>query len=301
MSSDPFPLDRELARLLGNDRVPELSAGFADRVVAATQGRAAPLPQARRISGWRRIGRRLVVGVVAAGALGSAAAATGLLDNLPIDIPTPREMWTSITGDKADPTPSSPARTATADIVPQTSGPVEIEGAIDTPEELEEAFRRIDQVRAGRRDTWRETVDRRIDNTIDRRRAQGLPAPTPEEEALLRSRIEQARDRRDERLDAATAERREILREEIENGGELTRETLIRLQRGVRPGTPTADRLERLRQLPPDQRRALIRQWRERQQGRLDQDRADPAMQTKPETMPGGPEDASDLSDPGRP
>lgn len=283
MSGDPFVLDGELGRVLDDDVVPEMRSGFADRVIAATQGRADPLPQTRQRSargaGW---GRRLALGFVAAGALGTAAAASGLLDDLPIDIPTPREVWSSITGGPVEEaTPASAPSVPDADLVPQASQPVIIEGPIDTPEELEEAFRRIDQVRETRRDMRRKAVDRRIDNAIERRRDQGLSVPEPEQVERLKGRIERLRDTADQRIGERLEERREGLRETIDQGGELSREDFIGMQRGVGTDTPVADRIERLRQLPPEERRARIRQWRERRLERLQQ-----AENAEPEPAP---------------
>ncbi len=278
MSADnnPFRFDDALEDALRNDPVPTLSVGFADRVVAATEGRADPLPKTRPSPAKRwRSGRRLVIGAVAAGALASAAAATGLLEDLPIDLPSPEQVWSAITGQQSAPepsvAPSEPQVPPDQPFVPEGDAPVAIEGAIDTPEELEEAFRRVDEARSLRRDNRRDAVDRRIDNAIDRRRENGLRAPTPEQEERLRGRIERFRERSDERREGLIEERREGLREEIENGGELSREEFINRQRGSDgqgSDTPIADRLERLRDLPPEERRARIREWRERREER---------------------------------
>lgn len=271
---DPFRFDDALEQALKQDPVPALPAGFADRVVAATQGRADPLPQTRTSPAKRwRSGRRLVVGAVAAGALASAAAATGLLEELPIELPSAEEVWSTITGQEAQNEPAASAPSAAApnseaQLIPDSEAPVTIEGPIDTPEELEEAFRRIDERRGLRRDTRREAVDQRIDNAIDRRREQGLRAPTPQQEERLRGRIERFRDRTDERRETRIEERREELREEIENGGAISREDFIGRERRQGSDTPVADRLERLRELPPEERRARIRQWRERREER---------------------------------
>ncbi len=263
MTGDPFKFGDPLDDVLGRDTVPELSGDFADRVVAATQGRSRPLPAARSAPTARwRSGRRLVVGAVAAVALGSAAAATGLLDDLPIEIPSPEEVWSSLTGNEPAPD-NDPVPTAEpASSIDDSDEPVRIEGAIDTSEELEEAFRQVDEVRETRRDTRREAVDQRIDNAIERRRARGLPAPTPEEEARLRGRIETMRERTDERIESRLGERRETLREEIEQGAEFTQEELIDRQRGVGSDTPVADRFDRLRRMPREERREAVRRWR---------------------------------------
>lgn len=268
MSGDPFAFDGPLDAALANDPVPDLPADFADSIVAATQGRADPLPRARVAAPnrWRST-RRLAVGLIGAGALASAAAAAGLLDNLPVEIPTPQEVWSSITGDASDPasSPSAPLSAVPAELAPVEDQPVVIEGPIDTPEELEESFRRVDQVREVRRDRRQRFTDQRIDTAIERRREQGLPAPTPEREARLRKRIERIRENAQGRVDTQLEERRDALRDEIENGAELTAEEVIQRQRGLGSESPIADRMERLRQLPPAQRRAVIRRWRARQ------------------------------------
>lgn len=280
MSGDPFVFDGALDAVLANDLVPDLPAGFADRIVAATHGRADPLPQSRAPASRRwRSTRRLVTGILGAGALASAAAAAGLLDNLPVEIPTPQEVWSSITGNAPDPAPAPSAPAADGPAVLETLEPrtVVIDGPIDTPEELEESFRQVDQLREDRRDRRRGMVDQRIDTAIERRREQGLPAPTPEREAQLRSRIDRVRENAQGRVDTRLEERREALRDDIENGAELTPEEVLRRQGGLGSETPVADRLERLRQLPPAQRRAVIRRWRARENERQNEGR-EPAL-----------------------
>lgn len=268
----PIAPDSSLGKALDGFAVPALPAGFADRVVAATEGRAAPLPEPRRNSIRWRSARRLAIGVLAAGALGTAAAATGVLKELGVDLPTPQEVWSTITGRAAPSERAAPA----ANAAPAPAGPtrVEIEGPIDTPEELDEVFQRVDEVRADRREIRRDRVDQRLDQAIERRRAQGLPAPTPEEEARLRSRIEQYRDRREQQIEQRIEGRREDLRERVESGEVITREDLI--------GSPRADdtgatRPQRLREMSPEQRREAIQRLRERRQQRLDQPETPPS------------------------
>lgn len=268
MSTDNLPFDDAMKRALDDAPVSPMSADFADRVVAATQGRARPLPPTRPapVRRWRT-GRRLVIGAVAAGALATTAAATGLLEEFGINLPSPQEVWTRVTGQEslAPVAPAPPPRLAPE---PEIETPVVIEGPIDTPEELEEAFRRVDEARANRREGRRERVDTRIDNAIERRREQGLQAPTPEQEERLRGRIDRMRERADERREDRAAVRRDELRETLEQEGEVTREDVIDT---VPPDSPLGRRLQRLRQLQPDERREALRQWRERRQDRLDQ------------------------------
>jgi len=305
MSGDSFQFDTALEHALGQEPVPALPADFADRLIDATQNRTAPLPQARPAPKTRwRSGRRLVVGVFAVGALATGAGAAGLLDDLPIDIPTAQEVWSVIIGrepeQQANPSPSAPAmqRPISGDLEPGKSERVEIEGPIDTPEELEEAFSRVDKVRGTRRDNRREAVDRSIDRRLERaaqRRAnRGLPAPTAEQEERLRARIERVRERADGRREERTQERRDEMREIIENGGELTREDLRRQYRGLGSETPFADRLEELRNLPPEERRARIRQWRERRQDRLGADEGVVEQADDSSNIDGDPPDQTD-------
>ncbi|MEM9501650.1 MAG: hypothetical protein AAF941_07360 [Pseudomonadota bacterium] len=270
----PITSDSALAKSLDSYKVPDLPYGFADRVIAKTQDRAELLPELRNASGikrWRTT-RRLAFGTLAAGALATAAAATGALDNLPITLPSAEKVWATITGQDEPPEPAAPAAgTSGPAFIPQVSEPVVIEGPIDTPEELEEAFRRIDQVRSNRQEARRNRIDRRIDSVIERRREQGLPAPTPEQESRLREGIDQFRARRDSRVGERLEGRREEMRQSVDSGEELSREDFIRQQREVieRPGM--RDRRERLRQLPPDERRERLRQFRERRMQRLEQ------------------------------
>lgn len=274
-----------LARALDDYAVPPLSAGFADRVLAAAETRSPPLPELRRPvggggRGWR-MGRRIAVAALGFGALASAAAATGLLERFDIPVPSPEKVWASLTGkpqvvaapEVAAKAPNAPTQAAFA--------PVVIDGPIDTPEELGEAFRRIDDVRQGRIEARRAVIDQRIDRAIERRRAAGLPVPTPEKEAQLRARIEAERLRRDASAAERIAAQREELRQRVENGEALTRkdfvprrdqdpsprERLQRLQR-LRQLTPEARR-EELRQLPTEERRALIEEFRQRRAQRV--------------------------------
>ncbi|MEL6528519.1 MAG: hypothetical protein AAGK01_06310 [Pseudomonadota bacterium] len=299
----PISRDSALGRLLGADKAPALPKDFADRVVAQTADRAAPLPQARSGNGgvrrWRS-GRRLAAGAVIFGALASTAAATGLLDDLPIALPSPEKVWATITGqsDASEPV-DPPIERTPAQNEPETIKPVKIEGPIDSPEELEEAFRRVDEVRTNRADTRRERIDRRLDNAIDRRREQGLPVPTPEQEQRLRDRIDRVRERREERVDQRLDERRDEMRERIENGEELSREDFIREQRDAvgRPGR--RDRLERFRDMTPEQRRSRIRQIREQRQQGLrelieEEDASQPPAVGEPDNASGSTEEGNE-------
>lgn len=264
-----------LARALDGGVAPPLSPGFADRVIAAAEARPAPLPELRRRpgrwSGWRA-GRRLAVGVAGVFVLGTAAAATGLLQQFAPSVSSAKAVWASIAGttQAAPAVASAPVATGT----PAAMTKVEIEGPIDTPEELGEAFRRVDEVRQGRRAERAQIIDQRIASEIERRRAAGLKVPTPQEEARLRERIAAAEARREQRADQRIAERRETMERKVENGEVLTRKDIVAPVRARQPlaeGSPKFERLRRMspeerraamRALPPEERRALIEEYR---------------------------------------
>jgi len=148
--SGAIPPASLLARALDDYPVPPLSAGFADRVLAAAETRAVPLPELRRTAasggggrGWR-MGRRIVVAALGFGALATAAAATGLLERFDIPVPSPETLWASLTGKEAAATPVPVTTTSVAPAAPAALATVVIDGPIDTPAELGAAFRRID-------------------------------------------------------------------------------------------------------------------------------------------------------------
>ncbi|MEM6909491.1 MAG: hypothetical protein AAF494_12515 [Pseudomonadota bacterium] len=270
------PADAVLIGALDGLRVPELPSDFADRVMLRASDRAAPLPHLRKtVRGpvWRSA-RRAALGLGAFGALATAAAATGLLDDLPIELPSAQQVWSTLTGrETADAAAVPPATGSGSDpaMAPTVNEPVVIEGPIDTPEELEEAFSRIDRVRDNRKATRRGRVDRQIDNVLERRREQGLPVPNAEQEERLKQALDNSRTRRDERVGERIEQRRDGLRERIEQGEELLPGEIIREeQRGA--GNPRMrERIERLRDLPPAQRRGRLRQFRERRQQRREE------------------------------
>lgn len=270
-----------LARALDAYAVPGLPAGFAERVMAAAEARPATLPALRRPRRAWRIGQRFAVGIASFGLLASAAAATGMLGGFDIPVPSASKVWAHIAGQ-----PAIPAQASTPAIVAAAQNPVPaseavptvvaILGPVDTPEELAEVFRRIEDVRQGRFAARRARIDERIDSAIDRRRAAGLPLPTPEQEARLRERIESGQLRREQivrdRLDVRRAE----MEDRIESGQALTRKDIIEpLRQDARAIRRDAliERLQRmapeqrreaLRRLPPAERRALMEQYRAR-------------------------------------
>ncbi|WP_296720181.1 hypothetical protein [Erythrobacter sp.] len=322
----PIAPGSPLARVLDDFAVPALPAGFADRVLAAAEARPSPLPELRRSGGgggrgqgrgWR-LGRRMAIGAIGFGALATAAAATGLLDRFDLPaVPSPEKVWASITGKEAAPVPAAaPVVPPPADPEPAALAPVRIEGRIDTPEELGEAFRRIDEVRQGRVEARRQIIDSRIESEIERRRAAGLPLPTPEEEARVRQRIEDARTRREGLVAERIEARREELLQRVESGEGLTREDIARPLRDDARALERAGRLERLRrmtpqqrrealrQLPADERRELIEAWRQRRAGRLDGETAATASTPapeRPEASPAPEPQTSQFGTPGDP
>ncbi|MBA4082167.1 MAG: hypothetical protein C0496_13000 [Erythrobacter sp.] len=296
--SGPIAPGSPLARVLDGYGTPDLPAGFADRVLAAAETRAPPLPELRRPARSRRwrIGQRLAIGVASFGALATAAAATGVLEQLAIPVPSAKTVWASLTGSGEASASAAPVVDAAVPASASTPAPIIIDGPIDTPEELQETLRRVDQVRAGRREERRAIIDQRIKSEIERRRAAGLRVPTPEEEARLRARIEQAVTAREQRADAAAAARREAMQRKVENGEALTREDVT----GRKPASPEArERFRGLRDLPPgerakawremtpEERRALAEELRARRAARLPQQPApEPAPTPAPAPAP---------------
>ncbi len=277
---DPIVPGSPLARALGRDAVPPLSPGFADRVIAAAEVRTAPLPALRRRpsrwSGWKA-GRRFAIGVTGVFVLASAAAATGLLQQLALPVPSAKAVWASIAG-TAQPASAAPPAPVAAE-PPAMLAKVEIDGPIDTPEELGEAFRRVDEVRQGRRAERAQIIDQRIASEIERRRAAGLKVPTPQEEVWLRERIAAAEARRQQIADERIAARREAMQRKVDSGEALTREgvaaPLRPRQTGVE-GSPDFERMRRmspqqrraaLQAMPPEQRRVLVEEYRARRSG----------------------------------
>lgn len=311
--SAPIAPGTPLARALDDFVAPDLPAGFAERVLTAAETRPAPLPELRRAGrgggggsarGWR-LGRRIAMATVGFTALATAAAATGLLERFDLPVPSPQKVWASLTGKQAAPAPAPVSASAPVpDPAPAELAPVRIEGPIDTPEELGEAFRRIDAVRQGRSELRRQQIEQRLTREKERRAAAGLPLPTPEEEARIRQRIEEARQRREGEIAQRIEARREQLRERIEAGEALTREDIVRPLREEQRSLQQRERIERLRRmspeerreafhrLPPEERRALREAWQERR------------AQQPGEGAPAAPEATpvpSDLSQPGTP
>ena len=187
-----------------------------------------------------------------------------MLEGFAIPVPSAETVWAGITGTPANPAAApapapEPVIAAASDT--DAPAPVAITGPIDTPEELAEAFRRIEQVREGRFAARAERIDQRIETAIERRRAAGEPVPTAEEAAQMRAWIEAREARRRQMVDERLALQREALQRKVESGGTVTREDFVMPLRADRlPGA----RRDALRRLPPDERRALIEEYRAR-------------------------------------
>lgn len=259
-ASDPILPGSPLARALASDTVPPLSLGFADRVIAAAEARPAPLPALRRRpgrwSGWRT-GQRLAVGVAGVFVLGTAAAATGLLQQFALPLPSATAVWASLSGTPQAAPAATPAPSAAQP--PAATAKVAIDGPIDTPEELGEAFRRVDEKRQGRRAERAQIINQRIAREIERRRAAGLRVPTPDEEVRLRERIAAAEQRREQLADQRIAARRESLQRKVESGEALTREDVVAPLRARQPLSEGSANFEQLRRMSPQERRAALR------------------------------------------
>ncbi|MGB7418038.1 MAG: hypothetical protein WA918_02550 [Erythrobacter sp.] len=267
-ASDPIVRGEALDQALGGYTVPDLPLDFVERVLAARDSSStSSLPPLRRQRAWRTT-RRVATGALVAGALATAAAATGVFKEIGVDLPTLQEVWTTITGAELEPSaPPSPSPRPVSE--PSRSvdaeAPISIEGPIDTPEELEEAFRRIDEARKTRIDRRQDRVDRQLDEAIDRRREQELPTPTPERVETMKDRLEDARERFDNRSGQLREERREVLRDRVEEGEALGPGDVRPERRRPRRDGRWRDQLEALREMTPQERRDAIQRFRDRQ------------------------------------
>jgi hypothetical protein len=299
----PIAPGSPLAQALDRFAVPELPTSFTDRVLAAAAVRPAPLPEPRRPGGGRgwRVGRRIAIGIASFGALATAAAATGLLERLEIPVPSAETVWASITGKPQVAAAAVPVMPKPAGSAPAALTRVEIVGAVDTPEELGEAFRRIDEVRQGRIENRRELIDQRINRELERRRAAGLPLPTPEEEAQFRARIDEAQARRQQLAEERITAHRTEMERKVVSGEALTREDILRPLREDQRALQRRERIEQLRRMspearreavrkmPPEERRALMEKYRALRSGQAIVPAAEPAPVT-PVSPPAAPE-----------
>jgi hypothetical protein len=219
----------------------------------------------------------VTLGVGAAVLLSTAAAATGVLEQIGIALPPPVQRFVDNVSETV--TGRAPVRAVPPALVVPT--PTAIEGPVDSPQELEEAFRRAEEARESRTVQRRERVDRMIDAELARRREQGLPAPTPEQEVEMRQRLDDARARRDALADDRRETVRDDLRQRVEAGEPITRETLreVREEAGMAPGS----------RLTPARREELRRRLAERlQQAPMQEPAPEPAptADVPPENIP---------------
>lgn len=286
-----IPPGSPLARLLDSDRVPTLSEGFAERVLAAAATRPAALPPLRRTPSWRRwrLGPRVLAGAAGVLALASAAAATGVLERAGLPVPSASTVWARLAEPSAPPAKRTSegrlaaAGAAAAPAAPDEAGPVVLDGPVDTKAELEEVLRRIEAVRQGRAAARAALAAQRLDAALERRRAAVLPLPSPEEEAALRARIAARAAQRQQQAEARLAARRAQLEDKVARGEAVTTEDFRR----PLPGDPPVPAWrQRLRELPPAERRALIESWRARREARLAPTAPPPADQGTPGTSP---------------
>lgn len=296
----PIVRGSPLARRLDEFAVPSLPADFEARVLGAAAARSDALPELRRprssLRRWR-IGQRIAIGIASFGIVATAAAATGLLERFDIPVPSAQKVWASMTSKPEAPAavPAASQQAAAASPAPAALAPVAITGRIDTPEELSEAFRRIDAVRDKRFATRQARIDQSIDAAIERRRAAGLRVPTAEQQARLRERIAAGEARRKQQRDQQVTLRREDMARRVESGEALTRQDVVQplrrdaqapLQeqrlRDLRQMSP-AERREALRRLPPAERRALAEAFRARRASGAAPDTATAAPETPAE------------------
>jgi hypothetical protein len=140
-SNDPF--DPALKALLDADRSPPLPTGFAERVAEAALARRDPLPRLRRspVQRWR-MGRKVALALVAGGLLSSAAAATGLFGQVGIVLPPPVQQFVDDVAETVTGRPApAPLSVHVAPPEVPVAGGRQIKGPIDSPQELETAFR----------------------------------------------------------------------------------------------------------------------------------------------------------------
>lgn len=174
-------LDAALRDMLDQFTVPPLSAGFADRIVAAATRSDRALPMAAssrrdRRGRWVR-GHRVIVGVMAFGLMSAAAAATAIFGDVARTIPVIGPIIASVSPAK----PTQPVRKA-AIVKPR---PVEapVPGFDETPSIVEPLPPTTPERREFRREIRRELIAERIATELARRDEQrealGLPPKPP--------------------------------------------------------------------------------------------------------------------------
>lgn len=243
------PFDPAITRALDALEPPPLSAGFADRVVAATASNA-PAPRRRDRRGpWMR-GRQAALGAMALALMSATAAAAGLFGDVGVTVPALERFVERVA--QAEPAPPAPPVAKPRQSA--AAAPVTAEGATEPDEAA------LPAPPPAARDVQREIAARRIaagiERRIERRERLGLPVdPRLKDPAA--------------RLDAETAARypgRAALVERVQE---------IRQQR--RDGTleplavaPELVERRRWRDLSPAERAAVRARLRELRRQRLE-------------------------------
>lgn len=177
--SDPRH-DPALREMLDAFTVPPLSAGFADRVVAAAANPLPPLPAPVPSRGGKRArwirGHRVVIGVVAFGLMSAGAAATAIFGDVARTIPVIGPLIASVSPVKPQP---KPKLAAVAKPKPDEGDPpavVEEAAPATLPLTLPE---QIAVRRAIRREIVAERIAAGLQRRAERREALGLPPSPP--------------------------------------------------------------------------------------------------------------------------
>lgn len=251
-------------RLLRSIAPPPLSAGFADRVLAALPADGAPLPPLRpardRRGAWRRP-RTWLIGGIAAGLLSVGAAAAGLLGGRIQNLPVIATIAQAVT--PMAPVPAKPKLRLAEK--PKPAVPPNAQPAAAEP---------VAALPVTRHELQREVIAQRIADRIERRQARraamGLPSGDPHMRRALRQRLQQVPPA--ERA-ALIARVRDIRQERAATDGPAPLATPA-----TQPETIAERRARRaawLAQLTPEQREALRerrRLNRERRMQRLAED-----------------------------
>lgn len=176
--SDPR-LDPVLRDALDRFTVPPLSAGFADRVVAAATGPAKPIPLAvpsrrDRRGGWVR-GHRVVIGAVAFGLMSAAAAATAIFGDVARTMPVIGPLIASIAPARTEPKAKKPIGVKPA--VAKADEP-QARAVADAPP-IETPLAVLPERREIRREFVAQKIAARLERRAEVRAELGLPPKPP--------------------------------------------------------------------------------------------------------------------------
>jgi hypothetical protein len=191
--------DRSLDAALDRFTVPPLSAGFADRVLARTEGRATvavSLPPRRdRRGAWSRA-RTILIGFATLSLISAGAAATGMFGDVAKNVPVLGSLIARVAPApnpvpvrvviKAKPAPALPS--AIAKRIPPAfvdAAPIEIAPPFAALRDERREVRREIR-RAFRREIIARRLVTRMDERRAARRAAGLPVQSVPPRALIR-------------------------------------------------------------------------------------------------------------------